>query len=101
MFHIHSGMPPDRRLQADTLYFSREAIEKAQNPKKLFIIPGATHIDMHDKPQFVTPVSDVGFDPVDAGLLRIARYVEPFSMLIGQLAYEGEEGLAVRGGGAK
>jgi 8-hydroxy-5-deazaflavin:NADPH oxidoreductase len=37
-------------------------------------------------------ISDVGFDPVDAGPLQIARYIEPFAMLIGQLAYEGEEG---------
>ena len=37
-------------------------------------------------------ISDVGFDPVDAGPLQIARYMEPFAMLIGQLAYEGEEG---------
>jgi predicted dinucleotide-binding enzyme len=36
-------------------------------------------------------ISDVGFDPVDAGPLRIARYIEPFALLIGQLAYEGEE----------
>jgi fermentation-respiration switch protein FrsA (DUF1100 family) len=41
--------------KADTLYFSREAIEKAKDPKELFVIPGATHIDMYDKPQFVTP----------------------------------------------
>ena len=31
---------------------------------------------------------DVGFDPLDAGPLRIARYIEPFAMLIGQPAYE-------------
>ncbi|HEX9161893.1 MAG TPA: transmembrane reductase oxidoreductase, partial [Thermoanaerobaculia bacterium] len=37
-------------------------------------------------------IRDVGFDPVDAGPLRIARYTEPFALLIGQLAYEGEEG---------
>jgi predicted dinucleotide-binding enzyme len=36
-------------------------------------------------------IRDVGFDPVDAGPLRIARYTEPFSLLIGQLAYEGSE----------
>jgi predicted dinucleotide-binding enzyme len=35
-------------------------------------------------------ISDVGFDPVDAGPLRIARYAEPFALLIGQLAYEGK-----------
>ena len=37
-------------------------------------------------------IRDVGFDPVDAGRLRIARYIEPFALLIGQLAYEGEGG---------
>ena len=37
-------------------------------------------------------IEDVGFDPVDAGPLRIARYTEPFALLIGQLAYEGEGG---------
>ncbi|MGA2380412.1 MAG: NAD(P)-binding domain-containing protein [Spirochaetia bacterium] len=37
-------------------------------------------------------ISDVGFDPVDAGPLRIARYTEPFALLVGQLAYEGKGG---------
>jgi len=37
-------------------------------------------------------IHDVGFDPVDAGPLRIARYTEPFGLLVGQLAYEGEGG---------
>jgi predicted dinucleotide-binding enzyme len=37
-------------------------------------------------------IRDVGFDPVDAGPLRIARYTEPFGLLMGQLAYEGEGG---------
>src|SRR6266550_2720075 len=37
-------------------------------------------------------IRDVGFDPVDAGPLRIARYTEPFTLLIAQLAYEGTEG---------
>jgi predicted dinucleotide-binding enzyme len=37
-------------------------------------------------------IRDVGFDPVDAGPLRIARYMEPFSLLVAQLAYEGDEG---------
>jgi predicted dinucleotide-binding enzyme len=37
-------------------------------------------------------IRDVGFDPVDAGPLRIARYTEPFALLVAQLAYEGDEG---------
>lgn len=37
-------------------------------------------------------IRDIGFDPVDAGPLRVARYVEPFALLVAQLAYEGEGG---------
>jgi 8-hydroxy-5-deazaflavin:NADPH oxidoreductase len=37
-------------------------------------------------------IRDVGFEPVDAGPLRIARYTEPFALLVAQLAYEGEGG---------
>jgi predicted dinucleotide-binding enzyme len=37
-------------------------------------------------------IRDVGFDPVDAGPLRIARYAEPFTLLIARLAYEGDAG---------
>jgi predicted dinucleotide-binding enzyme len=33
-------------------------------------------------------IRDVGFDPLDAGPLRMARCIEPFTMLIAQLAYE-------------
>lgn len=37
-------------------------------------------------------IRDVGFKPVDAGPLRIARYLEPFALLMGQVAYETEAG---------
>jgi len=37
-------------------------------------------------------ISDVGFDPEDAGPLRMARYTEPFALLVAQLAYEGKGG---------
>ena len=37
-------------------------------------------------------IRDVGFVPVDAGPLRIARYTEPFALLVAQLAYEGQGG---------
>ena len=33
-------------------------------------------------------IRDVGFDPLDAGPLRMARYMEPFTLLVAQLAYE-------------
>jgi len=40
-------------------------------------------------------ITDAGFDPVDAGPLQIARYIEPFTLLVGQLAYEGPRGPAL------
>jgi predicted dinucleotide-binding enzyme len=37
-------------------------------------------------------IRDVGFEPVNAGPLRIARFTEPFALLVGQLAYERKDG---------
>lgn len=37
-------------------------------------------------------IRDAGFNPVDVGPLRIARYTEPFALLVAQLAYEGMGG---------
>ena len=37
-------------------------------------------------------IRDVGFEPVDAGPLRIARYLEPFTLAMAQLAYEADDG---------
>jgi 8-hydroxy-5-deazaflavin:NADPH oxidoreductase len=37
-------------------------------------------------------IRDVGFEPVDAGALKIARYLEPFTMAMAELAYEGDGG---------
>jgi len=45
-----------------------------------------------NRPSLAYCGDDPGFDPVDAGPLRIARYLEPFTLLIGQLAYEGDGG---------
>jgi predicted dinucleotide-binding enzyme len=33
-------------------------------------------------------IRDAGFDPVDAGPLQIARFTEPFTLLIATLAYD-------------
>jgi len=38
---------------ADTARFSREAIEKAREPKELFWIEGASHVDLYDKEEYV------------------------------------------------
>lgn len=37
-------------------------------------------------------IEDVGFEPVDAGPLRTARYTEPMALLVARIAYEGTEG---------
>jgi uncharacterized protein len=41
--------------KADTLFWSQQVLDKAKEPKELFMIDGATHIDLYDRPQFVTP----------------------------------------------
>jgi predicted dinucleotide-binding enzyme len=37
-------------------------------------------------------IRDAGFNAIDAGPLRIARYTEPFALLVAQLAYQGQGG---------
>ena len=37
-------------------------------------------------------IRDLGFDPIDAGPLKSARFLEPFTLLIGRLAYDGRKG---------
>jgi fermentation-respiration switch protein FrsA (DUF1100 family) len=41
--------------KADTLFWSEQASQKCRDPKELYIVHGATHIDLYDRPQFVTP----------------------------------------------
>jgi predicted dinucleotide-binding enzyme len=48
--------------------------------------------DLRAKKVAARLIRDVGFEPVDAGPLRIARYTEPFTLLVAQLAYEGDRG---------
>ncbi len=40
-------------------------------------------------------IRHVGFEPVDVGPLRMARYMEPFGLLVARSAYEGENGPAI------
>ena len=40
-------------------------------------------------------IRDAGFEPLDAGPLRISRYTEPFTLLIARVAYDGDQGPAV------
>jgi hypothetical protein len=42
--------------EAVTAYYSQEAIEQAREPRELRWIDGATHVDLYDRDEFVTPV---------------------------------------------
>jgi hypothetical protein len=44
------------------------------------------------KKKTATLIHDIGFNPVDVGALSIARYIEPCSLLLAQIAYEGPDG---------
>jgi 8-hydroxy-5-deazaflavin:NADPH oxidoreductase len=48
--------------------------------------------DTKSKKTAAVLIRDAGFEPLDAGPLRIARYTEPFALLVAQLAYEGKGG---------
>lgn len=74
-------------VPSEVLFSVFEARRKANRPSLVYC---GNHRGA--KETAATLIHDVGFDPVDAGPLRIARYMEPFSLLVGQLAYETEEG---------
>ena len=40
-------------------------------------------------------IEDLGFDPLDVGRLEIARHMEPFTLLVAKIAYEGDGGPAI------
>src|SRR2546422_539057 len=76
-----------RDAKGEVLFDVFEARRKATRPSLVYCGDEA-----RGKKIAAQLIRDVGFDPVDAGPLRIARYTEPFTLLIAQLAYEGDEG---------
>ena len=74
-------------VPSEVLFGVYEAKRKASRPSLVYCGDDRNANDLT-----AALIRDVGFDPIDAGPLRIARYIEPFALLIGQLAYEGEGG---------
>ncbi len=74
-------------VPSEVLFGVYEAKRKASRPSLVYCGD-----DESGKELAAGLIRDVGFDPVDAGPLRIARYTEPFALLVGQLAYEGKGG---------
>jgi 8-hydroxy-5-deazaflavin:NADPH oxidoreductase len=74
-------------VPSEVLFGVYEARRKASRPSLVYCGD-----DRRAKELAAGLIRDVGFDPVDAGPLRIARYTEPFALLVAQLAYEGKGG---------
>src|SRR2546427_9760916 len=71
-------------VPSEVLFGVFEARRKATRPSLVYC--GG---DSSSKRIAAELIRDVGFDPLDAGPLRIARYTEPFALLAAQRAYEG------------
>ena len=74
-------------IPSEVLFSVFAARRKARRPSLVYCGD-----DRNAKRLAATLIREVGFDPVDAGPLRIARYTEPFTLLIAQLAYETSAG---------
>ena len=74
-------------VPSEVLFDVFESRRKATRPSLVYCGD-----DSRSKKTTAELIRDVGFDPVDAGSLRIARYTEPFALLVAQLAYEGKGG---------
>jgi predicted dinucleotide-binding enzyme len=74
-------------VPSEVLFGVYEARDRADKPSLVYCGD-----DAGSKGIAAELIRDAGFDPVDVGPLRIARYTEPFALLVGQLAYEGTEG---------
>ena len=74
-------------VPSEVLFGVYEARRKASRPSLVYCGE-----DKSGKAVAAELIRDLGFDPVDAGPLRIARYTEPFALLVAQLAYERQGG---------
>ncbi len=72
-------------VPSEVLFNVFAARDKAPRPSLLYCGDNASA-----KKVTARLIRDVGYEPVDAGSLRMARYLEPFAMVVAQLAYGGE-----------
>jgi predicted dinucleotide-binding enzyme len=77
-------------VPSEVLFAVFEAREGGNRPSMLYCGD-----DEEAKAVAAELIGDVGFEPVDAGPLEMARHAEAFTLLIAQLAYEGEGGPAL------
>jgi 8-hydroxy-5-deazaflavin:NADPH oxidoreductase len=91
---VLSGRVPGARIvsafntvPSEVLFGVYNARGKSQRPSLVYCGD-----DSSAKTSAAGLIRDAGFDPVDAGPLAMARYTEPFALLVAQLAYEGTGG---------
>jgi hypothetical protein len=48
--------------KAVSAYFSEDAYQKAAEPKELFVVPGASHVDLYDRPAYM----EISLNKLDA-----------------------------------
>ena len=53
---------------AHSRYFSEDAYERAAEPKELYIVPGARHIDLYDRTDMIT------FDKLESFFAKYLGY---------------------------
>jgi len=74
-------------VPSEVLFDVFDARKRARRPSLVYCGD-----DRRAKKVAATLIRDVGFDPMDVGPLRTARYTEPFSLVIARLAYKGRGG---------
>lgn len=74
-------------VPSEVLFSVFEARKKASRPSLVYCGD-----DAGAKKTAAALIRDVGFDPIDMGSLSTARYIEPFSLLVAQIAYGGSAG---------
>lgn len=74
-------------VPSEVLFGTYEVRRKSRKPSLIYC---GDH--RRSKEVAATLIADAGFDPLDAGPLRLARYSEPFALLVAELAYEGKQG---------
>jgi 8-hydroxy-5-deazaflavin:NADPH oxidoreductase len=74
-------------VPSEVLFGVYEAKRKASRPSLVYCGD-----DESGKGVAAGLIRDVGFDPVDAGPLRIARYTEPFALLVAAACVRGKRG---------
>jgi predicted dinucleotide-binding enzyme len=77
-------------VPSEVLFAVFEARKRKRRPSLVYCGDNAKA-----KKSVATLIHDVGFEPVDVGPLEVARYTEPFTLLIAKLAYEGDDGPAL------